>query len=389
MSDTLREVGPDEQEQARALGLLAFGGDPAAPPRSTPPGMRLGAFDGRGRLVGSARVAPYEQWWGGRSVPMGGVAGVAVHPDARGRGLASRLVGGLDELMRGQGQHVSALFPTAVELYRRLGWEVVGSLDETRLDPASLDPVSLDPASLAVAPSGEVTVRAAERTDLPALAGLYNALGAASNGLLVRRGPGFPRGAEALLESSVAALAVDPGGTAVGYASYDRGRGYGPHAELRVWELVAATGPATAALLRSLASWRSVVGTVQWRGPTGELALQLAGPVPPPYAREPWMLRLVDPVQAVAGRGFPDGVSLQVGIEVAGVGWDLSVQDGRGVLEPAVRRGLPALDARGLALLYAGALDSGGLVRAGLLDRPEQRLDAAFAGPRPQILDGF
>lgn len=379
MSDTLREVGPDEQEQVRALGLLAFGGDPAAPPRSAPPGVRLGAFDGRGRLVGSARVAPYEQWWGGRPLPMGGVAGVAVHPDARGRGLASRLIGGLDELMRGQGQHVSALFPTAVGLYRRLGWEVVGTLDETRLDPASLE----------VAPPGGVSVRAAEHTDLPALAGLYNALGASSNGLLVRRGPCFPRGAEALLESSVAALAEDRDGTAVGYATYDRGRGYGPRAELKLWELVAATGPATAALLRSLARWRSVVGTVQWRGRTDELALHLAGPVPPPYEREPWMLRLVDPVQAVAGRGFPSGLTLQVGVEVAGVGWALSVQDGRGVLEPTAPRGLPALHPRGLSLLFAGALDSGGLVRAGLLDRPEQRLDAAFAGPRPQILDGF
>lgn len=379
MSDTLREVGPDEQEQVRALGLLAFGGDPAAPPRSTPPGVRLGAFDGRGQLVACAGVAPYEQWWGGRSVPMGGVAGVAVHPDARGRGVASRLVGGLEELMRGQGQHVSALFPTAVELYRRLGWEVVGTLDETRLDPASLE----------VAPSGEVTVRAAERTDLPALAGLYNALGAATNGLLVRRGPCFPRGAAALLESSVAALAVDRDGAAVGYATYDRGRGYGPQSELRVWELVAATGSATAALLRSLASWRSVVGRVQWRGPTDQLALHLPGPVPPPCERKPWMLRVVDPVQAVAGRGFPGGLSLQVEVEVAGVGWHLSVRDGRGALEPTARRGLPALHPRGLALLYAGAVDSGGLVRAGLLDRPEQRLDAAFAGPRPQILDEF
>lgn len=379
MNDTLREVGPDEQEQVRALGLLAFGGDPAAPPGSTPPGVRLGAFDGRGRLVGSARVAPYEQWWGGRLVPMGGVAGVAVHPDARGRGLANRLVGGLDELMRAQGQHVSALFPTAIGLYRRLGWELVGTLDETRLDPALLE----------VATAAEVTVRAAELADVPALAGLYNDLGAASNGLLVRRGPCFPRGAEALLGSSVAALAVDHGGAAVGYATYDRGRGYGPHAELRVWELVAATGPATAALLRSLASWRSVVGTVRWRGPTTELALHLAGPVPPPYEREPWMVRLVDPVQAVAGRGFPGGLSLQVGVELAGVGWTLTVQDGRGALEPTARRGLPVLQPRGLVLLYAGALDSGGLVRAGLLDRPEPGLDAAFAGPLPQILDGF
>lgn len=379
MNDTLREVGPDEQEQVRALGLLAFGGDPAAPPGSTPPGVRLGAFDGRGRLVGSARVAPYEQWWGGRLVPMGGVAGVAVHPDARGRGLANRLVGGLDELMRAQGQHVSALFPTAIGLYRRLGWELVGTLDETRLDPALLE----------VATAAEVTVRAAELADVPALAGLYNDLGAASNGLLVRRGPCFPRGAEALLGSSVAALAVDHGGAAVGYATYDRGRGYGPHAELRVWELVAATGPATAALLRSLASWRSVVGTVRWRGPTTELALHLAGPVPPPYEREPWMVRLVDPVQAVAGRGFPGGLSLQVGVELAGVGWTLTVQDGRGALEPTARRGLPVLQPRGLVLLYAGALDSGGLVRAGLLDRPEPGLDAAFAGPLPQILDAF
>ena len=379
VSDTIRELTPDDEEQAERLNRLAFGGDPAAAPRPAPPGVRLGAFDGRGRLVAGARVAPYEQWWGGRAVPMGGVAAVAVHPDARGRGLAARLVGGLDEVMRGQGQHVSTLFPTAVGLYRGLGWEVVGTLDETRLDPALL----------AVGDPPGVTVRSAGYDDVPALAGLYDALGAASSGLLVRRGPCFPRGAQALLESSVAALAVDGDGQPVGYVTYDRGRGYGPTSALRVWELVTTSADATAALLRSLASWRSVVGTIRWRGPTAPLALLLPSVLPPPDQAQPWMLRLVDPVAAVAARGFADGLSLEVEVQIGGTGWRLAVQDGRAALEPTTRTGLPSLHPRGLALLYAGTVDTAGLVRAGLLDRPEPRLDVAFAGPRPQILDSF
>ena len=56
-----------------------------------------------------------------------------MHPDARGSGTASRLLRTLLPEMASRGQGISVLFPTVVPLYRSLGWEVVGTLDDTRL----------------------------------------------------------------------------------------------------------------------------------------------------------------------------------------------------------------------------------------------------------------
>jgi len=135
---------------------------------------------------------------------------------------------------------------------------------------------------------------------------------------------------------------------------------------------------------------------VLWRGPTIELTRHVAGPVPPPVRRQPWMLRIVDAPAAIAQRGFAAPVSVDVAFalddpDVAehSTGWRLHVADGRGSLEPAPGLALPRLQVRGLALLYAGVADTAALLRAGLLDRPIDGLDAAFAGHEPRILDYF
>src|SRR5262245_5339035 len=63
------------------------------------------------RLTAMAAVLPFRQWFGGRSVPMGGVAAVAVRPEYRGAGCARRLLGSALAAMQGRGEVISALFP--------------------------------------------------------------------------------------------------------------------------------------------------------------------------------------------------------------------------------------------------------------------------------------
>ncbi|MCU1538164.1 MAG: GCN5-related N-acetyltransferase, partial [Humibacillus sp.] len=84
-----------------------------------------------GELVGAGRIRPYEQVWGGRPLPMGGVAGVYVEPSARGRGVATTLTRGLITRMGELGDVVSCLYPTTVSLYRRSGYEVGGVQQRT------------------------------------------------------------------------------------------------------------------------------------------------------------------------------------------------------------------------------------------------------------------
>ncbi|GAC1444119.1 MAG: hypothetical protein NVS3B26_11140 [Mycobacteriales bacterium] len=378
---SLRPLDLNDLEAVWRLNELAFGYKTDAPPTEA---TGLYGIDGPdGRLAAIAKIRSYRQVWGGRPVPMGGIAGVVVEPHARGRGLAVELMRGVLQVLRASGQPVSALFPTAVGIYRPTGWEVVGTLDDTRIPTRDLAPARRGEAA---------TVRSAVLEDVEVIAETYAGLGI--NGMLVRDGPEFPAGAAAVLEHDVVSVAESAAGV-LGYASYDRGSGYREGSELRIWECLGRSGPATAALLRSISSWSTVARTSLWRGPTEGLALHLSGPVPPPTQRQPWMLRIVDAPAAIAARGFPACADVDTAFVLddpdgAGGAWRLRVSAGSGSLEcvdpdPA----LPVLTARGLALLYSGAADPAAVQRAGHLDRPAPGLAAVFAGYPPQILDYF
>ena len=367
---------------AWALSQLAFGWlDRPAP--ATLEGQTVVGAEGEDGLVGMARLRSYEQWWGGRPVPMGGIASVAVHPHARGRGTAGALMRELLVLMRARQQPVSTLFPTAPGIYRSLGWEVVGSLDDTVLPTSALRAAG-DP--------GRARVRSAGPADVPAIAELYDEYARDTGGLLTRRGPEFPGAPEGVLDHDVVAVA-ELDGEVAGYTTYSRGSGY-RQSQLRVWELMSRSPAATAALLRSIGTWDAVATTTSWRGPTEQIARVLPATLPPPTSVQPWMLRIVDAPAAVAARGFEGDADAAFALVDPQVpehegGWRLTVRDGRGQLDRSGEAGLPQLHVRGLALLYAGAARTAGLVRSGLLDRPDPLLDQAFRGQPPQILDYF
>lgn len=369
----LRELTDDDHEQSWRLGRLAFGGEREAAPPLPAPGRRraYGAFDPSGVLQAKVVLLPHHQWWGGREVPMVGVAGVAVRPEARGAGLVRRL---LELGLADHDQPISVLFPTAPGIYRRLGWELVGSLDVTSLAPSDL-PAGVTPG---------VALRAAEDSDTEAMADLYARRAAEGNGLLARHGACFPDGAAALLAGDVCTVAVEDGAV-TGYVAYQRERGYTGDGFLRVAELVAAGPAALSSLAASLRSWAAVVSAVRWRGSTRELATALGAVVPPAESAHPWMLRVLDPVRAVEARGFAPG-SWSLPLTVDGTGYLLEVGDGRGALSPG--RGGPQLTPAGFALLFAGV--SGGRLRAlGMADGPLPELEAAFSGPVPELLDYF
>ena len=89
-------------------------------------------------LVGTTEVMPGGQYFGGRSVPMGGVASVAVRPDQRGRGIAPRLLNRAVERMHEQRLVISTLHPATTRFYRGLGWEIGGEFGVRRVPTASL-----------------------------------------------------------------------------------------------------------------------------------------------------------------------------------------------------------------------------------------------------------
>jgi predicted acetyltransferase len=111
------------------------------------------------------------------------------------------------------------------------------------------------------------------------------------------------------------------------------------------------------------------------------------------------MLRLVDAPAAIAARGWPNGVTGQVDLELVDdlCPWNagphrLVISDGEADLAPG-GTGAVRVTPQALAVLYAGATSPAVLRRAGLLEGGDARADAllttATAGPPPGLLDYF
>ncbi|MFB9902562.1 GNAT family N-acetyltransferase [Allokutzneria oryzae] len=387
----------DEDVSARyELNRVAFGRtQPFSQVKATLPrisdqhGMNWwGVFDERGVLLADAADREQGQWFGGRLVPTSGIAGVAVAPEHRGRGLAQKLLKHTLGAARERGAVISTLMPSVPGLYRKLGWEHVGAIVDERVATTALQSVRPEPG---------VTVRPVTVEDFPTVMDLYRAYARAGNGLMERSGPLFTATAAEVLDEYRMTLVEGPDG-AEGYASWQRTDNYGVGAKLVVTDLITLTERALKTLVSQFGSW----GTV---APTTELRLavpdELVWGLPVHLERastDAWMLRLVDARAAIAARGWPElraTVDLEVVDDVCP--WNagphrLVVAAGEATLEPG-GSGEVVIGSRGLAVLYAGGASTAALRRADLLyggdARTDALLDAAFAGPRPGLLDPF
>ena len=181
-----------------------------------------------------------------------------------------------------------------------------------------------------------------------------------------------------------------------GFASWERGSGYGADARLEVPDLIGRNADATTALLASIGSWGAVTPTV---------SIRLARPDPAWWAvpagaakvrsTDPWMTRVIDVQAAVAARGWPSYSEVEVDLEITDElcpwnsgRWTLAVSGGRGELRPGGAGGV-RLGARGLGVLFAGGASVEMLARGGLVEGDVGRLAPLSAGPAPATLNYF
>jgi len=373
VSLTIRELAHDDVAAWR-MGATIFGGDRDVLPSDRPldESTWWGAHDESGRLIGKAVDLHYEQWWGGRLVPTCGVAGVAVEVEQRGRGVTREVMRALLRNARDRGAAVAALFCTTSRVYRAFGFETCGT---TRW-------VDVPTAILPADNSEDIRLRAGDGSDWPLTRQVYDQVARGSNGMLSRRsvrfadppGTDLPRGIDGVTIAETAA------GEAVGYATWDRGRGYDADAVLTVPDCLAVTPAAARALLGVLRSWDVVAPTVRMRRPDWADAVGVHLPLERAQVHRSmvWMHRPVDPVAAVAARGWPDGVDGCVDFRLHDEfgddngGWRLTVKDGEGRLEPAKRDPAVTLSVRGWSLLYCGAATAAQLHQAGLVDAADR-----------------
>jgi predicted acetyltransferase len=397
----IRPLGPDDDIEAElALRRRAFGPITAADektwvaslPAIVEAGQVLGVFDGP-RLVASARYYPMRQWWHGRSMPMAGVAGVKVAPEQRGRGIGRELMTRLLADLVAAGYPLSTLYPSTLPLYRLFGWENAGGLYETVLPAQALTALGQPDADASASGGspgspgspGAAGLRQASAADAAAV---VEVLGRAHQALR-DNGPNTREPAEVAdwLDDvdHFAYLADD------GFLSYHWADG---HREVEVEYLVAASPATEREFWQILGSHATMAGRVRaCLAPDNPVSWLIADPNVVTSRTETWMLRLIDPAQAIAARGYPAGAALSVTVNLtdralpANSGqFTLEISAGAGQLAPVSGRpGGPALrvGARGLAALFAGVplvtLRAAGLV-AGDSDA-DDALDAAFGGP--------
>jgi predicted acetyltransferase len=365
----LRSFGPGGDKDEWRKTALEFAQD----------GRCLGVVDGD-ELVAAARLWPFEQWWGGRRVPMAGIASVIVSPEYRGRGVGSLLMRAVLERSVEKGLALSGLFPATTVLYRHLGYEFAGERYQFTFSADDLRMLG----------GKGVPVRKAGKEDAELFLELASKMHATqhSNGPLI-----WPlKQIESWLgdEDNFAYVAED------GFVVYNWSDG-----NLCVDELVAGSEATARALWATVGSGASIAKSVlAFVSPTDPIHLLTEHEAEAQTQVQRWMLRVTDAPAAIAARGFAAGAVLDVAVRLEDVDlpantgdWRLSVADGTGSLvaaEPAddaVRLG-----ARGLAALYAGtpvaSLRGAGLLTGGSA-AVDSALDAAFGGPTAYMIDSF
>ncbi len=217
------------------------------------------------------------------------------------------------------------------------------------------------------------------------------------NGLLTRTHPRFTATDELPYDGLTL---VEHDGHLLGYAGWDRGRGYGPDAVLTVEDILATTADAARALVGVLASWHSVTPTLRLAPLPGDtISTHLPLERAREHERDAWMHRPVDVVRAVQTRGWPTHTHGQVTFTLTddladwNTGtWRLTVADGHADLHHTTDDADLHLTVRGFARLYTGTATARTLAETGLLHHttPDpSALDLLAAGPTAHLIDYF
>lgn len=308
-------------------------------------------------VAGLLRV-PMGQHFGGRSVPMLGIAGVAVAPEARGRGLARRLMQAtLREAASARSDGaaaISCLYPSTPALYRQVGYELAGHRFFTTMPVGRID----------VRERGGGEIRPLTDEDDAAVRACYAGFAAAFEGTLDRGAYCWSRVRESRGTRYAGFGVTSASGGLDGYVyfSQERNPRTGYH-DVMISDLAFVTADAGRRLLSFLADFATTAeSAVFFGGPMHPLVSLMASRHYSVEKRDYWMVRVLDVARAISARGFPAGVRSEVAIDIAddliteNTGtWMIRVADGRAsaTRSPASSDALRC-DIGAIAPLYSG-----------------------------------
>jgi len=348
----------------------------------------LAAYE-QGNLAAIAKAHRMEQWFGGRPVPMSGIAAVAAVPERRGGRIASQTVAELLRREKTRGAVITSLYPSRSDVYRRLGYEYSGARTRWKV------PLS------ALRADGDAPVERMTAADRPAVDACYRAFAATQSGpiacdeqswwsqRIARESAGLTtrsvvvRGAGGAGVEGYAVFQIEPGTSHLGF-------GY----RIACTHLVFLTQRAGASLLNYFRRYRGIGTELIWYGAPNDpvaLLMETGADTLAPVSILRFMTRLLDVPGAFAARGWPP-VSGSAEIAVADPLFQendglfrLIAKDGVVRAEKAGPRAGAAMSINALSALWSGGLSAGDLERLGGLPAGggARALLAALCPPEP------
>ncbi len=342
-----------------------------------------------GEVVGTATLIDMGMFFGGRSVPLHGVAGVAVRGDQMRRGVATSMMRSLVREVAERGVALSALYASTAALYRKIGYDAAGN---RCLATMLAREIPFDERGL--------EVRASSDADTERVHALYRRAAADHPGFLDRGSYMWPRVTDVRFGTPAHGLLVEADGALEGYVYYRKVRGGATDRHhLHVTDMVGVTPRAVRRVWTILRDMGTMLETIVI--PTSSTdPFQLALPDPRHAVKlyDRWMIRVANLPAAISARGWPPGLNATLHLDVtddvvdtnAGR-WILHIADGVGTAERG-GKGTVAITARGLASLYAGYASPATLAAIGQLQTDSTHyatLAAPFAGPVAWMRDHF
>lgn len=339
------------------------------------------------RVVGGLWRVPMGQWFGGRSVPMIGISLVGVAPEARGTGVAVKLMQKAVQEIHEEGVPLSSLYPATQTLYRLAGYEQGGGRYWVKVDPGRIQ----------VKERGG-SIRQATEHDRPAIEALYRQYATHRNGHLDRGEYVWSR-VYNFKDEPTTGYVVEENGAVTGYLFLVQQQAARIGYDLLLTDVVATTPVAGRRLWSLLADHRSLVRQVRWSGGVHTPFMMLLDEQPYDIECELfWTMRMTHVGNAFEARGYPEAMRGKVGFQIedplcegnAGA-WTLEVEGGSGKAKRGGADDL-RLDIRALTPLYTGLMTPWELAEIGWLQGDPAAMETAaavFAGPAPWMPDMF
>lgn len=361
-------------------------------------GDNVYAYRDGDEVLGGMLMAPMAQWFGGRSLPMIGLAGVAMTTERRGTGEGAAMMRAALREIRRRGAAISTLYPSTVPFYRKVGYERAGARFLVSFRPSEID---------ARGPDDGLTVTRVPAVRTPEMTALQRRWAARHDGALDRGPYIWDRALTPPREPPATTFAIRRGTDLVGHLAVLNKTFDGHDTELKIVDACAEDGAAAARILRIVAGYRSMASVVRWQMHLPSLfSMSLADRTHEVRLVDHWLVRVVDAHAALAARGYARKVQARVAIALDDPLFPehhgrfvLDVEGGVGRVLPgatpagsSATEGTVELGPRGLAGLFAGFMSASELRRLGVLDGSDgaiEALDAAFRGSLPTMEEAF